>query len=211
MGHDRADIACQEMLMPSDAEDERAASAGPDHEVRNVRMENRDPIGSDHMPERLADRLDQAGLVAPVGTVEFVAHAVGQDFRVRLRHEGMAGFQKLFAEFLVVLDDPVVDEGEPPASIEVRVGIFLGDTPVRRPTGMADSGPAMHRALLDAFRKIRDAPDGLADFDRSPIQNGDTGRVISPVFQAPQPVEKHGERFRTANVTNNSTHKDFEP
>ena len=170
------------MLVGADAEHERAAPAGPDHDAGNIRMENGDPVGADHLPEGQADRLEQAGFVAFPCPVELVAHKVGQHFGVGLRKKCVAVFGQLLAELLVVLDDPVVDEGQPPALIRVGMRIFLRDAPVRCPAGVADSGVAVHRVLLDDFREVRDTPDGLADLERSAVENGDPGRIIPAVF-----------------------------
>ena len=136
-------------------------------------MENGDSVGSDHLSEGQANRLDQAIFVPPARAVELFADKVREDFRVRLRNKCVAALHQVITENLVVLDDAVVDEGKPPALVAVGVGVFSRDPAMRRPAGVADTGVAVDRILLDAFREICDAPDGFADIDRSAIENGD--------------------------------------
>ena len=210
MGDDCADIAGEEVFMGADAENERAAATGSNDEARNVSVDDGDAVGADDLAQRETDRLDEASLVAFSGTVEFVADEVGENFGIGLRDKGVSAFDQVLAECLIVLDNAVVDEREASTLVRVGMGIFGGDPAMRGPAGMADACLAVDRVLLDDLRQIRDASDRFSDLDRSAIEDGDSRRVISAVFQAAQSVEKHRKRLRTADIANDSTHR-FEP
>ena len=79
-----------------------------------------------------------------------VADQMGQDFGVRGGTEGVAGFEELFLEAVVILDDAVVDDGDFAGLVQVRVGIFVGGRAVGGPAGVADAELAGGGLVLEA-------------------------------------------------------------
>ena len=63
---------------------------------------------------------------------------VGQHLGVGGRGEGMAVGLEVDPELMVVLDDPVVDEGQAAGAVEVGVGVLGRGVPVGGPAGVAD-------------------------------------------------------------------------
>jgi hypothetical protein len=69
---------------------------------------------------------------------------VRDDLGVGVRGELHALLRELALELEVVLDDAVVDEGDVPRDVGVRV--HLGGAAVRRPAGVADAERALRAA-----------------------------------------------------------------
>jgi hypothetical protein len=63
VGDDGADVAGQEILILAYAEDERAAAAGSDDEVRNIAMDQSNPVRADDLAQGGADGIDQTALL----------------------------------------------------------------------------------------------------------------------------------------------------
>ena len=80
-----------------------------------------------------------------------------------------------------------------------------------RPAGVADAAGAFHIAadLTDLLLKVSDAAAGLYDAQAFLSECGDTGRVISAIFQTVQTLDQNGERIFASRKTNNSTHNQF--
>ena len=78
---------------------------------------------------------------------------------------------------------------------------------------MADAAGAFHIAadLTDLLLKVSDAAAGLYDAQAFLSECGDTGRVISAIFQTVQTLDQNGERIFASRKTNNSTHNQFTP
>ena len=109
-----------------------------------------------------AHRLDEVAFVVALDEVR-------DDLRVGLRREGVAvGFERL-AQLAEVLDDPVQDDGDLLLrAARQRMGVFVGDFPVRGPARVADAGgrpePFRPRLLqLIGFRPLGRGRDRLLD------------------------------------------------
>ena len=108
-----------------------------------------------------------------------------------------------------VLDDAVVDDGEPAVVAEVRVRVAVGRAAVRRPAGVADAGRAVagsgwprgRRSAPTACRPscaVSSAPSG--------VDHGDTGGVVAAVLETLQAAEEHLETLVGTDVPHDSTH-----
>ena len=111
-----------------------------------------------------------AQVIRPLGQVAH--HQVGNDLRVGLGGEAVAGLQQLLLEIQVVLDDAVVDYGDFPHLVGMGVG--LGGPPVSGPAGVADA----HRARQGLF---------LQDFFQLPelSQTPANGQAVGPYDRHP--------------------------
>jgi len=75
--------------------------------------------------------------------VEMALNEVGEHLGVGVASEAVALLREAGLQALVVLDDPVVDNGHAAAAVEVRVGVDLGRRAMGRPAGVRDAyGPA---------------------------------------------------------------------
>ena len=135
------------------------------------------------------------------------ANEVGQHFGVGGRVKFMPGLEHDLLERLVILNDPVVDDGDAPGLVEVRMGIFIGRRPVGGPAGVAhakvagDFLPGHH--LAQAFVNL---PLALDDLQVALAQHGHPRAVIAAVFQPPQCLQEDGAGLALANISDDAAH-----
>jgi hypothetical protein len=86
--------------------------------------------------EGLSYRTDQTSL--GVGS-KFGFDQMGQDLGVGVRFQVVAGQDQLVAELEVILDDPVVDQGQLAGAVDVGVGIGFGGATMGGPPGVTDT------------------------------------------------------------------------
>src|SRR6516165_2936129 len=107
---------------------------------------------------------------------------------VGLGSEAVAVSRQLMAQCLEILDDAVMDDGDPIG--RDWMGIGLGRQTMGRPTGVADANHSGHRLTVEPPCKVDELALGAPALDTTIDQGGDTGRVIAAVFQPPEPFEK---------------------
>ena len=109
--------------------------------------------------------------------------AVGDDFGVGLRFEGVTQGLEAFAFGFEVFDDAVVDDGNHAAG-DVGMGIGFGYTAVGCPTGMADADVSEHAFFARGVLHQLHATDAAHALDFAVCVDGDTRRVIATIFKA---------------------------
>ena len=103
---ERRDVRGDERLLAAEPRDERRAAASEhDQGVRSIRRDTRDCKGALEVSGRAQDCRDE-----PVALVAL--DEVRDDFRVGLRAKPMPVRRQRLSDLTVVLDDPVVDDGE---------------------------------------------------------------------------------------------------
>ena len=139
---------------------------------------------------------------------EFYRH-----FRVRRRVKLIALPQQFLFQFLVILNDAVVNRHHISVIAAVGMGVFHGGLPVGSPAGMADAAAAFHG--LAAVGLFLQHPQPSFGFDNLclPVSVPDrqSGRIISPVLQLRQALQKNGGRLPVSCVTYNSAHIMYTP
>ena len=105
-------VAGQKMLSFADTEHQGTAASGPDDKPRKLRMNDRDAVGSLDLSQRLSHCGNQGPLSTLGRAVKSTANQLSKSLRIGLGDEGVPLFLKLSPEFRVVLNDPVVDEGQ---------------------------------------------------------------------------------------------------
>ena len=105
-------------------------------------------------------------------------------FGVGLRPKRVASLDQLFAQDVVVLDDPVVNDRNAPRTIFVRMRVLVGWRPVCCPSRVPDAGvPAKGPGVDLSGQNVQLA--GPASIAKHPIRNDrDPGRVVTSVFEA---------------------------
>ncbi len=106
----------------------------------------------------------------------------------------MARVPYFLAQLVVVLDYAVVNDGEPPRAVEVRVGVALGDPAVGCPAGVSEArvafghtdlgAPYLAHLLLGEYAAV--------------VTDGDPPGVVATVLQPAEPVENHAGRVGLA-------------
>ena len=121
--------------------------------------------------------------------VVLAADELGGDLGVGLGAELDALGEQLLLERVEVLDDAVVDEGEPAVvAAAVRVRVAVGGAAVRRPAGVPDAGARRRRAGAPrgAERRFSSLPARFSDVMPSVGDQGDAGRVVAAVLEPGQ-------------------------
>jgi hypothetical protein len=133
---------------------------------------------------------------------------MSENFRIRIRSEiGVAILNQLIFQRLIIFDDSVVGQGKPPTGVKMRMSIFIGHFAMGRPTGMADPERARYRFPRNQLGERGDSPRAFPRLDlMMSIDDGDAGRVIAAIFEAPKPIEQNRRRFRAPDITDNSAH-----
>ena len=206
--HHRADIAGQKVLPLADPQHQRAAAPSPHHDIRQVTVDQRDPIGPDDLFKRRAHRVDQPRLRGfALRRVVMLADEMGEHFSIGLRLKGVPLADQVVAQGLVILDDAIVDERELVALVKVRVGILIRHAAMGGPAGVADAHGALRRLGQQEIGQVGNAAHALAHLHRPTLDGGDTRRVVAAVFEPPQPIQEDGSRLGLSDISNDSAHK----
>ena len=106
-----------------------------------------------------------------------------------------------------ILDDPVMDDGDGPGLMRMR--IFFGRFAMGGPPGVADSDMAGQRRLPDHRAQIFEFALGAPDMHRAVCDEGrDPGGVIAAIFQPLQSSDEDWIGVLLSYVPNNSAHTD---
>jgi hypothetical protein len=210
---DRRSVRCYDVLALPNADDQRRPLARHHQRIGLVLADDRDPVSPLHLVQRrlhrpLQQRRPGRQMILRLHLVVKVADQHRQNFRVGLAGEFMSLLAKEFLERGVIFDDAVVNQGDPPAVVRVRVGIALGRRAVGRPAGMGHADLCRRQRLLaQSIFKHRNPPDGPADvqvvrliYDRHPR------RIVTPVFQSLEPLDQERLGDLASDVGDDSAH-----
>ena len=156
--------------------------------------------GAAQLMERLADTADG---VAVIVEVEQLRHNLG----IGIGEELVAVVldQKLL-ELFVVLDDAVMDDGDPASRVGVRVDVAR--LAVGRPAGMTDACVTLRLALLlHLLSQISQSALGFGDLDPAVFKHGDACGIISAIFQFCQSRYQHVCTVARSDIAYYSAHK----
>ena len=148
-------------------------------------------------------------LPQPAGVVIAVqiADQVRDDLGVRLADERDPLAPQPGLERAVVLDDPVMDDGDLARVIHVRVGIDRVRLAVRSPAGVAD---AQHVGVLGPVEDLFQGADpaaGLLDADAAVPEQRDARGVIAPVLEPLEALDQDRLSGLPSQISNNTTHR----
>lgn len=156
---ERGDVGGEEVLALADADDQRRVAAGGDDAVGGVGVHGEQ---RERAVEAAADRAHGVDQVGPGG--DLGGQQVRDDLGVGLGGEPDAGVLQLGAEPGEVLDDAVVDDGDPAGLVEVRVGVTVGGRAVRGPPGVTSPVPDTGSGRSSsAFSRFTSFPARLAE------------------------------------------------
>ena len=203
------DIRCDHVFAFTDTDDERIAAARCDDFLCIIHRYNAECVRAAQTLHGSQNGFCKILLLAGVQIVDKMRNGFG----VGLGLELITMRFKAFAQFLVVFNDAVVNDCNLALAAEMRMRVAVGRFAVSRPAGVADAAGAFHIAadLTDLLLKVSDAAAGLYDAQAFLSECGDTGRVISAIFQTVQTLDQNGERIFASRKTNNSTHNQFTP
>src|SRR5947209_19210014 len=119
----------------------------------------------------------------------------------------MIAFAQAILQLKIVFDDAVVYHDDATCAVALRVRVLFRRTPVRSPARVAYAVSAIQRVEANCFLKIpklsfRATNLKIVLF----INDSNASRIVSAIFQLPQPVNDDRHNLLVANVTNNATH-----
>jgi len=88
----------------------------------------------------------------------------------------------------------------------VRVRVLLARAPVRRPPRMTNTNGSLKWLALERPLKLLQFSCGSDHLNVAVFVYGNTCRVVTTVFQTPEPFEKNRRHSRGTHIPNNSTH-----
>ena len=119
-----------------------------------------------------------------------------------------AGGDQFLPKLGVVLNYSVMNHGKTAVIAGVGVGVGIRGRAMGGPAGVADSGGSGQKlSFLGLLCKAGNSSCDLAQGYLSVVNYRDTGRVITPVFQLPEPFQKDGRCHACSGITNDSAHK----
>ena len=105
-----------------------------------------------------------------------------------------------------VLDDAVVDDGDPAGLVGVGMGVGRGRRAVGGPAGVADADGAAGQAVGQLLLQHAELARGLADLEAVAVHHRDARRVIAAVLEAPEPLEQQPGGLPGSDVADDATH-----
>ncbi|OQA74799.1 MAG: hypothetical protein BWY31_04736 [Lentisphaerae bacterium ADurb.Bin242] len=165
-----------------------------------LRGDHRDPVGSDQLLEGGGDRLDKVPVI-------IFGDQVRDHLAVRVRQKRVSGCLQTLPQRRMVFDDAVVNDGDFPFGIQMRMRVLFQRRSVRGPPCMGDSRRAfeVQSVQVSFICQIYDFSNGLYGHETIPVQ-AQSRRVISAVFQTFQTVDQDSARFGCSGVSYDSTH-----
>ena len=132
--------------------------------------------------------------------------AVADDLGVGVRSELVAGRLERGAQHGVVLDNAVVHEGQVIRG-QMRMRVALVRHPVGRPAGVGHARVTVQRALLEHLLKGFHPADGTSAHQPAVlIKHGDTGGVVTAIFETPQAFEQQGDNVALGDGADDAAH-----
>ena len=144
------------------------------------------------------------GRVRHHALVEIVGDQMGGHFAVGLGFEFVAAPDQFLAQLAEILDDAVMDDGDPRRC--VRMGVGFGGRAMRRPPRVADAGLAGKRGFPQHRFQLRQFAGRTAALDPAAHQGGDAGGIIAAIFQPLQRFQDDGRRLRGSCDADDAAH-----
>ena len=179
------DVGSNEPAAVTHSDKQRRAISGGHKPIGVVYTGNRQGVSPFKEQGGLPHRLYQL-----LALLQKLINLVDNDFGIRIRSEFEARFELALLELLEILYDAVADHGDfVPADVGMR--ILLGNGTVRCPTGVGDPGIACEVVLSQSFLEFLHTTDAASarEFETC-INDGNAGRIVTPVFEALESLQK---------------------
>ncbi len=205
---DRGDVGGDEVLVLTEADDDRRPLPHRDDLLWFVRREDREREEACHLrggaPHGIFER-------HPVLTgADVLLDQVRDDLGVGLRHERVPFLGETAFDLQVVLDDAVVNDDDAAGAVAMGVRVLLGRTAMRRPPGVSESVHAVERLQTQRFFEVAEFTLGSPDVHRAAfVDDSDPGRVVAAILELLQAVHDDGYDLLPSDVSDDSTHRSF--
>src|ERR687891_55621 len=146
--------------------------------------------------------------VGEIGAVaDGVLDQVGHHFGVGLRPKHVPVQLEPLPELVEVLDDAVVDDGDPAVAVEVWVRVLVGRRPVGGPPRVAHTDrPLRGSVVRELLLQGLELPGALHDGEVA-VEHSHPGRVVATVFETMEPLEDDGERLVGTHIADDPAHE----
>src|SRR5271155_728548 len=134
-----------------------------------------------------------------------VMNPMSDHFGIGFGGKGVAQVLETRTQRFVILDDPVVHDGNAAAG-DVRVGVLHGRYAVSRPASVRNTYVTCDRGGVERLLENVHLADGALAGNLSVLEHGDAGRIVAPVLEASQTLHEDGNRVAFRNHTYDSTH-----
>ncbi len=198
-------------LALAEADDQRALLAGGDERVGMIGVHRDEGVVAAELVERGDDSVGEVAVVV-------LFDQVRDDLGVGLGAEDVPFGPQLLAQVRVVFDDPVEDDVDLAGAVSVRVGVLLGNAAVGRPASVAEADRRGRRSDRDAAAilavdghaelgaQVREVADRAHRVDLTVREQRDARRVVAPVLELLQPLDKQITAGTVPDVADDSAH-----
>src|SRR5207342_1134953 len=163
---------------------------------RRVAASSHDRVGLLAVDRYEGERATQPSAHRPHGLLErkpgsdLLAEQLRNDLGVSLGLAADACVLKLIPQCQVILDNPVVYEGDPPISRSMRVGVDVVRAAMSRPSGVSDAKSAARQRFLGQYLlEVAELAGFLRDVQLFASHNCNACRVVAAIFQTPQTLD----------------------
>jgi hypothetical protein len=135
---------------------------------------------------------------------------VGDDFGVGLAFEDVPRFGQLGPQFVVILDDAVMHQGDARRAAlagEMGMCVVRGRCAVGRPAGMGDAGEPADVIGSDLFDEFGHALRASRALEAAVGVYGHAAGVIAAVFEPLQTFKKNGSDVTPGDCANDSAQR----
>jgi hypothetical protein len=195
-------VGSQEMFTLADADHQGAAFSRGDDGIGMFLVQQHDDVCADDPFERDPDGFFQTAIVVLLDVLD----EIQQYFGVGVAFELVSFFGKFGLELGIVLDDAVMDHGQPAACGALGMGIPVIGFSMGGPARMPHARMSVKILSDQAFFEIGYLPFFLID-SQVIVQQGHAGAVITAVFKTLQPLQYKGIGFTGTNISNDSAHR----
>ena len=193
--------ARNKVLADAETYHQRTCNAADHYAVRILRINHQQRKGAGKTGNRFLHGFDKVATL-----LQMIVNEVRRHFGIGLGNELVALRFELGLDLEVVLYDPVVNNRNAIAG-HVRMRVGLGNTAVRGPTRMGYAQQASQRIRPNLVLELGHLADRLAQPDRLvAAENGDTGRIITTIFEAPETLNEYRDDVSFGNCADDSAH-----
>ncbi len=198
---DGGSVGSHEELALANTNNQRRTLAGRNELVGLVLAQHHNGVGTYYFVQRQAHGFFQRASVLRLNLLD----EVDEYFGVRIRMEYVALLLQVCLQRSVVLNDAIVDKGNPLRGRVVRMGVHIVGLAVGSPAGVAHAHGGVRVFGSQKIFELRYFAFLLIHAQRA-VEQGHTGRVVAAVFEAVQPFENNWTGLPMAQIRYDAAH-----
>src|SRR5205807_7382354 len=173
-------------------------------------------IGGDHAQgedpsqflHRFANSVFKRRTMAVPRLEEILLHQMGDNLGIRFGGERVTFFDELALQGEIVLDNAVMHDHDAAAAVAMGMSILFAGAAMRGPAGVANAIGAVEGLCADDFLQVPQLAFRAADLESVAVAGyGDSGGIVSAIFQPSQAINDDRDDLLFANVADDATHK----